>query len=237
VVNELLAGTMWPNREPMGQPIVIDSVTWTVVGVAANVHHGGLDEPVQFELYRPIDQAVQRAGDLAVQTAGDPATMRDVVRRAVAKTDPSAAVGEMMTMRELEARHVAVFRMSAGMLMVLAAVTMVIATVGLYGLIAYGVAQRTREIGLRIALGARPIDVLMRIGAGAAQLAIVGVAFGIAGAAAFARLLNAMLYGVTASDPATFVGAAVGLLTVSLVAALVPAWRASRLDPTIALRE
>ena len=237
VVNELLASTMWPNRDPIGRPIVIDSVTWTIVGVAANVHHGGLDEPVQFELYRSVDQAVQRAGDLAVQTDVDPAAMRDVVRRVVAKTDPSAAVGEMMTMRELEARHVAVFRMSAGMLMVLAAVTMVIATVGLYGLIAYGVAQRTREIGLRMALGARPIDVLMRIGAGAAWLAIVGVAFGIAGAAAFARLLNAMLYGVTASDPATFVGAAVGLLTVALVAALVPAWRASRLDPTIALRD
>ena len=237
VVNELLADAMWPGRDPIGRLVLADSVPWTVVGVAANVHHGGLDEPVQFELYRSLDQAVQRAGDLAVQTAVDPETMRDVVRRVVANTDPSAAVGEMMTMREMEARHVSVFRMSASMLGILAIVTTVIATVGLYGLISYGVAQRRREIGLRIALGARPVDVLTHVGADAARLAIIGVIFGVAGAAAFTRLLSAMLYGVTASDPGTFVGAALGLLIVALIAALVPARRAARLDPTIALRD
>jgi ABC-type antimicrobial peptide transport system permease subunit len=123
------------------------------------------------------------------------------------------------------------------MLAVLAVVTMVIATVGLYGLIAYGVAQRTREIGVRIALGATPRVILSQIGGGAVRLAALGVVFGVAGAAGFARLLGVMLYGVTASDPRTFVGVSVGLLLVALTAAIVPSWRASRVDPTVALRE
>jgi predicted permease len=237
VVNEMLAAAMWPGVNPLGRTLTIDSASWSVVGVAANVHHGGLDEPVHFTLYRSIDQAIQRAGDLAVATKGDPAAMRDVVRHAVSRTDPSAALGEIMTMREMEARHVSPFRMIAGMLAVLATVTMVIATVGLYGLIAYGVAQRTREIGVRIAVGARPRDVLSYVGLGAVRLTVVGLAFGLIGAVAFARLLGAMLYGVTASDPLTFIGAAIGLLIVGLAAALVPAWRASQVDPTVALRK
>jgi ABC-type antimicrobial peptide transport system permease subunit len=125
--------------------------------------------------------------------------------------------------------------MVASMLAVLAFVTMTIAVVGLYGLIAYGVAQRTREIGVRMALGARPLDILSQIGGGALELTALGVLFGVAGAAAFARLLTSMLYGVTASDPATFAIVALGLLGVSLIAALVPSWRAARVDPTVAL--
>jgi putative ABC transport system permease protein len=123
------------------------------------------------------------------------------------------------------------------MMAVLAMVTMTIATVGLYGLIAYGVAQRTREIGVRIALGARPRDILAHVGAGALRLTMIGIVFGIAGAALFARLLVAMLYGVSASDPRTYVGVSLGLLVVALTAAWVPSWRAARVDPTVALRE
>jgi len=142
-----------------------------------------------------------------------------------------------MTMEAMQARHVSPFTMMAGMLAVLAIVTMTIATIGLYGLIAYGVAQRTREIGVRIALGARPRDILAHVGAGALRLAMIGVAFGVLGAALFARLLAAMLYGVSPSDPRTYVGVSLGLLVVALVAAWVPSWRAARVDPTIALRD
>jgi putative ABC transport system permease protein len=123
------------------------------------------------------------------------------------------------------------------MLAVLATVTMTIAAVGLYGLIAYGVAQRTREIGVRIALGARPIDILSQIGAGAVKLTIVGIAFGVVGGALFARLLTMMLYRVTAGDPVTFVGVSLALLAIALTAALIPSWRAARVDPTVALRD
>jgi ABC-type antimicrobial peptide transport system permease subunit len=123
------------------------------------------------------------------------------------------------------------------MLAVLAVVTMTIATVGLYGLIAYSVAQRTREIGVRIALGARRWDIVVQISGSAVRLTAMGLVVGVIGAAAFARLLTAMLYGVSASDPRTYVGVSIGLVVVALTAAIVPSWRASRVDPTVALRD
>jgi predicted permease len=237
VVNEKLAREMWPGASALGRVIKVDSAEWTVVGVAADVHHGGFDEPVRYTIYRSVYQSPSPTGsDLAVWTEGDPAQMRDVIRRAVARTDPAAAVGTMTTMEAMEARHVSAFRMMAGMLGVLAVVTMTIAVVGLYGLIAYGVSQRTREIGVRMALGARPADILLDVGGGALRLTTLGVVLGVGGALMFARLLTSMLYGVTASDPATFIGAASGLLAVALLAALVPSWRAARVDPTVALR-
>lgn len=236
VVNQMLADAMWPGIRALGHLVTVGGVDWTVVGVASNVHHGGFDEPVRYTVYRSVDQAVELGGDLAVWTDGDPAAMAAVVRQAVSRADPSAAVGGVMTMRDMEARHVSPFRMMAGMLAVLAVVTMTIAVVGLYGLIAYGVAQRTREIGVRIALGASSRDILWQAGGSAVRLAGLGTVFGIVGAAAFARLLTVMLYGVTASDPRTFVAVSAGLLIVALAAALGPSWRAARVDPTIALR-
>jgi ABC-type antimicrobial peptide transport system permease subunit len=142
-----------------------------------------------------------------------------------------------MTMEEMQARHVSPYTMMAGMMSILAIVTMAIAMVGLYGLIAYGVAQRVREIGVRIALGAAPRDIVSHIGAGALRLTAIGIAFGVIGAALFARLLTAMLYRVSPSDPRTYVGVSIGLLVVASTAASVPSWRAARVDPTVALRE
>lgn len=237
VVNRFMANAIWPHESAIGRAIVIDKVSWTVVGVAANVYHGGLDEPLRNTLYRSIYQAPTAYASVAVWTRGDPSAMRETIRNVVARTEPTVAVGEMMTMTQMQARHVSPFTMMAGMLGILALVTMTIAAVGLYGLIAYGVAQRRREIGVRIALGARPADILMQIGAGAVKLAMIGIAFGAVGGALFARLLVAILYRVTASDPATFVGVSLALLAIALTAALMPSWRAARLDPTIALRD
>ena len=237
VVNRYMANAMWPHENAIGRVVVIGTVAWTVVGVASNVYHGGLDEPLRYTLYRSVYQSPQSFASVAVWTSGDPSAMRDAIRSVVARTDPSVAVGDMMTMTEMQARHVSAFSMMAGMLAVLAIVTMTIAAVGLYGLIAYGVAQRTREIGVRIALGARPADILRQIGGGAVKLTSIGIAFGVAGGALFARLLTVMLYRVTASDPATFVGVSLALLGIALTAALIPSWRAARVDPTVALRE
>jgi putative ABC transport system permease protein len=237
VVNEMMADAMWPHGNALGQTVTVDSTAWTVVGVSANVHHGGLDEPMRYTVYRSLYQSPEHDGALAVWTAGNPEEMRDSVRRVAARTDPSVAVGEMMTMQAMQARHVSAFSMIAGMLAVLAVVTMTIATVGLYGLIAYGVAQRTREIGVRIALGARPRDIVAQISGGAVRLTALGVVVGVAGAAAFARLLTVMLYRVSASDPRTYIAVSAGLLAVALTAAAVPSWRAARVDPTAALRD
>jgi putative ABC transport system permease protein len=236
VVNRYMADALWPQESAIGRVVVIGDAQWTVVGVAANVYHGGLDEPLRFTVYRSAYQLPRRYASVAVWTVGDPLLMRDAIRGVVARTDPSVAVGDMMTMLQMQARHVSAFTMMAGMLAILAIVTMTIAAVGLYGLIAYGVAQRTREIGVRIALGARPVDVLTQIGAGAVKLTMVGIVFGVFAGALFARLLRVMLYRVTAGDPATFGGVSLGLLAVALTAALVPSWRASRVDPVSALR-
>jgi len=237
VINRYMADELWPHTSAVGRVVKIGDSTWTVVGVASNVHHGGLDEEMRYTLYRSVYQAPRNYGVLAVWTSVAPDSMRETVRAIVARTDPRVAVGPMMTMEAKQARHVSPFTMMAGMLAVLAIVTMTIATIGLYGLIAYGVAQRTREIGVRVALGARPRDILAHVGAGALRLAMIGVAFGVLGAALFARLLAAMLYGVSPSDPRTYVGVSLGLLVVALVAAWVPSWRAARVDPTIALRD
>ena len=237
VINRFMADALWPRTSAIGRLVAIGDSAWMVVGIASNVHHGGLDEEMQYTLYRSVYQAPRDFGVLAAWTSANPDSMRDVVRGIVARTDPSVAVGNMMTMEAMQARHVSPFTMMAGMMSVLAFVTMAIATVGLYGLIAYGVAQRTREIGVRIALGAAPRDILGHVGIGAVRLTAIGLGFGVIGAAMFARLLRSMLYGVSPGDPRTYLGASLGLLVIALAAALVPSWRAARVDPTVALRE
>ncbi len=236
VVNQFMAEAFWPGESAIGRLVTIDSSSWTIVGVASNVHHGGLDEPMRSTIYRSILQSPLSYGVIAAWTTGDPELMRDVVRHAVARTDPSVAVGEAMTMEQMRARHVSAFALMADMLSVLAVVTLTIAVVGLYGLIAYGVAQRTREIGVRMALGARPRNIVAHVAAGAVRLTAIALVFGAAGAALFARLLAAILYDITPSDPRTYIQISVGLLAVALAAALVPSWRAARVDPTMALR-
>jgi len=236
VINEMMAEAFWPGESAIGRIVNIDTTSWTVVGVSSNVHHGGLDEPMRYTMYRSIFQVPLQNSVIAVSTSGDPAMMRDSVRRIVARTDPSAALGEMMTMEDMQARHVSPFAMMADMLGVLAVVTITIAVVGLYGLIAYGVAQRTRELGVRVALGARPRDILTHVVWGAVRLTIVALVVGLLGAALFARLLVALLYRVTAGDPGTYIAVSAGLLTVALIAALIPSIRAARVDPMVALR-
>ena len=237
VINRYMADALWPHTTAIGRLVKIRDSTWTVVGIASNVHHGGLDEEMRYTFYRSVYQAPRSYGVLAVWTSADPDAIRDVVRGIVARTDPSVAVGNMMTMEAMQARHVSPYLMMAGMMSVLAIVTMTIATVGLYGLIAYGVAQRSREIGVRIALGAEARDILAHVGAGALRLTAIGIVFGVIGAALFARLLTSMLYRVSPSDPSTYVLVSLALLVVALTAAWMPSWRAARVDPSVALRE
>lgn len=237
VINHYMASHLWPNVDPLGRTVVIDSVPWTIVGVAADVHHGGLDESMRNEIYRAAAQAPSTAMDLEVWTAGDPRAMREPIRFAIASVDPRAAVGDVMTMREMEARHISPFWLIADVVNTFAIIVVLIAVVGLYGVIAYGVAQRRRELAVRMALGASRRDIVSYVAGGAVRLTSIGVAIGVGGAVAFARLLAAVLYGVPAGDPATLASVAVLLITASIAAALIPCWRAARVHPAHSLSE
>ena len=237
VINHHMAAQVWPNGDPLGQTIVIDSVPWTIVGVSADVHHGGLDEPVRNEIYRAAVQAPSTAMDLDVWTSGDPTAMREPIRVAVAAVDPRAAVGNMMTMREMDARHVSPFWLVADIVNTFAIIVVLIAVVGLYGVIAYGVAQRRRELAVRMALGATRRDIVTYVAGGALRLTAVGLLIGGAGAVAFSRLLQAVLYGVGAGDYRTLLAVTALLLVASVAAALIPCWRAARVHPARSLAE
>jgi len=171
-----------------------------------------------------------------VWTSADPDSMRDVVRGVIARTDPSVAVGNMMSMEAMQARHVSPYTMMAGMMSVLAIVTVTIATVGLYGLIAYSVAQRTREIGVRMALGADKSSVRVMVLRQVGVMTAIGGVIGMAGAYGLGRAASSLLYKLQGHDPAVFATAAVVLTLVALGAGLLPALRASRVDPMQALR-
>jgi predicted permease len=237
VINHFMHEQLYPGEDPIGRVLSIGAQRWTIVGVASDVRHGGFDEPMRYEIYRPVQQALQRDGDLEVWTAGDADSMREAVRRAVAATDPAAAIGDLMTMREIQARHLSPFELLAGVLIAFATVTSVIAVVALYGIIAYGVAQRRREIGVRIALGAQRSAIARQIAASAVRLTGIGLAIGAIGAIAFAQVLKSVLYSVAPTDPITPLAAAGVLLAVALAAALPPAFSAATLDPVIALKD
>ena len=237
VINHYMAAHLWPNASPLGRTITIDSVPWTIVGVSADVHHGGLDESLRNEIYRAAAQAPSTAMDVEVWTAGDPSAMREPVRLAIATVDPRAAVGGMMTMRQMDARHVSPFWLMADVVNTFAIIVVLIAVVGLYGVIAYGVSQRRRELAVRMALGASRRAIVSHVAGGAVRLTVLGIVIGAGGAEAFARLLRAVLYGVPAGSPGTLVIVAGLLVTASLAAALIPCWRAARVHPGRSLTE
>jgi len=237
VINQYMAEKLWPGRDPVGETLTIDSLPWTIVGVASNVYNGGLDESLRYTIYRSALQAPSAIGDIAMWMDRDPASRIGAARRAVASANADAGIGEPITMEALELRHVSAFKLIANALSLFAGITTLIAVVGLYGLIAYGAAQRTRELGVRVALGARGWNIANEVAGAAVRLTGVGVAIGLAGALGFAQLLRAILYGVTASDPRVPLVVAAGLILVTLLAALAPTLRATRVNPVIALRE
>jgi putative ABC transport system permease protein len=171
-----------------------------------------------------------------VRTAGDPAAVTGSVRAAVRAVDPALPVASVRTMDQIVGAWSAERRLNTVVLAALGALALVLAVVGIYGVIAYMVAQRTREMGVRLALGARPADVLRLVVRQGAALAGAGIAVGLAGAWEATRSMRSMLYSVSATDPATFVGVALVLAAAALAASFIPARRATRVDPVVALR-
>lgn len=254
VINEAAARRFWKGTEALGAqirmgmpmlPDLADRQPRRIVGIVKDVHESGLDEDPPPIIYVPIGQISapftamlvrMLPSSVIVQTAGEPAGLTAAARQAIWAVDPQQPISDVVKMDQIVARSVGSFRFTMVLMGALALVALLLAAVGIYGVLSYLVNQRSREIGVRMALGASGRQVLqMVVGQGMASVAI-GVAAGLGGAFAFARLLRTFLVGVSAHDPLTFILAPLVLAVVALVASSIPARRASLLDPVLALR-
>ena len=248
IVDENLAREYWPRQDAVGQRIRNGNNTpWkTIVGIVAPVRHsqvvgeevsaGGVEGSGKGVYYFPLYQENSPATFLIARSSGDPSTLAGAIRAAVHDVDPSQPVSDLKTMDERIALSMGSRRAAVTLLSVFAAMALTLAAVGLFGLIRYNVAQRTQEIGVRMALGASRIDVLRMVLSESLRLALLGVAGGLVAAFALTRVLSSLLYEVSATDPLTFAGMAMLLIGVALLASWVPAHRATRVDPLVALR-
>ncbi len=238
IVSEAAVRRFWPGRDPVGIRLRLSpGLPWiTVVGVASDVRTRRLDEPPQPILYRPIEQASSLALAFLVRTNGPAPGLADALARAVRSVDPDVPVYAVRSMDDLLDRAVAQRQFLMRILVVFGAAAVGLALLGIYGVIWYSVVQRTREIGIRVAIGARRGQVLALILRQGFRNAVAGMIVGTMGALFLARLITSQLYGVEPFDPATLAVVLVLMTVVAFVAVLLPARRAARIDPMIALR-
>jgi len=240
VVSDAFVKRYFPNEEPIGRRIVFDGPNKTpreIVGVVADVKRNGLDVDVQPEMYVSYLQRPERRLNLVMRTdARDASQLTQAARAEVKAFDPNQIIWRVQTLEQLLGTSVAPRRFNMMLLGIFAGVALVLAAVGLYGVMSYSVSWRTHEIGIRMALGAKRADVLRMVVRQGMMMTLIGVAIGLAGAFALSRVIVGLLYGVSARDPLTFAGVSIVLLIVALLACLIPARRATRVDPIIALR-
>jgi putative ABC transport system permease protein len=242
IVNEALAKQIWPDQDPMGRTIAArmnDSLPRIVIGVAANVHSQGVEVPSRPEFYVPYQQISSngyRPRQLVIRTSGNAGAVITAVRREVTAVDRLQSVQDVRPLTDVIDRPQTQRRFLSMLLSAFGVLALTLAAVGIYGVVAYSVAQRTREFGVRLALGAKPADVLRLVLMRGLVLAVGGIAVGIFGALTLTRFLSTMLYGVRATDAPTFLAVASGLAVVAVAAACIPARRAARVDPAVALR-
>ncbi|MBV9774630.1 MAG: ABC transporter permease [Gemmatimonadetes bacterium] len=237
VVNRTMAERFWPGRDPLGRRIRIGDPWLTVVGVAEDVRMSRLNEKPSSQVYAPYTERSPASMTLLVRTGGDPAAATAEVRRAIRAVDPTVVADEVVAMDEVLHRSLWQQRLFGGLFTSFAAIALLLAVTGVYGVIAYSVSQRTHEIGVRMALGARPERILRMVVGQAARLAGVGVGIGLLGALAVTRLLASALYGVSPTDPVAFGVTTLLLAGAALAASWIPARRAVRVDPMVALRQ
>jgi len=245
IVNEELARRYLKGANPVGAMLQVQAmapegpkpVIRTIVGVVHQVKIEGLGEKENnLEIYVPITQNAWYWSAVAVRVAGDPMAFAPSVRAAIGRADKDLAVTRIRTMDEVAAQSIAQPRFRAQLLGTFAAVALILASVGVFGVLAFSVSQRTREFGIRMALGARSEDVLRLVVGSGLRITVAGLAIGLVAAAALTRLLRSLLYGVKPLDPIAFAAAVALLIAVALVACAAPAIRAARVDPVVALR-
>ncbi|HEU4933380.1 MAG TPA: ABC transporter permease [Pyrinomonadaceae bacterium] len=237
IVSKQLVDTVFPNEEPLGKRLVsgMSGVAFEIVGVVGDVLHNSLGAQPFPAMYLPTRDFASRR-NLVVRTQNDPLSIVGAVRQEVHALDPDQPISEVKRMTEWVDSSVAVPRYRTTLLGAFAALAMILAATGIYGVMSYTVAQRTHEIGVRMALGARQLDVLKLVVRQGMLLSLVGVILGLVGAFALTRVMASLLFGVTAKDPITFVAVAGSLTAVAFVACVVPARRATKVDPLVALR-
>jgi putative ABC transport system permease protein len=244
IVNETMARQYW-NEYPVGKRFKLGDLDekkqWiTIVGVAADVRQMGVDEPVKAEMYFPHRQIEDyqwyAPRDLVIRTAGDPLSLVALVRAEIRQVDPDQAIANVRTMDEILGEQTATHRLGTTLLTIFAALALLLATLGIYGVLGYFVVQHTQEIGVRLALGAPRHDIVALVLKKGMTLALLGVAIGSGTAFVLTRLMASLLFGMSATDPGTFALVALLLTGVALAACYLPARRATQVDPMVALR-
>jgi putative ABC transport system permease protein len=240
VVSNAFVKTYFPNEDPIGKRIIFDGPNRTpreIVGIVDDVRRKGLDKEVQAEMYASYIQRPERRLNLVIRSAGpDASELTPAVRAAVKAFDSKQIIWRTQTVEQLLSTSVAPRKFNMMLLGIFAGVALVLAAVGLYGVMSYSVSWRTQEIGIRMALGAKRTDVLRMVVRQGMTMTLIGLAFGLVGVFALSRVMVGLLYGVSPTDPLTFTGVSIVLLLVALLACLIPARRATRVDPIVALR-
>jgi putative ABC transport system permease protein len=238
LINDSMRRRLWPDEDPIGKRIKYGAEQqWqTIIGVVGDVRQRRLEEEAYPQIYTPFSEYQHTTMSLAIRTKGDPKAMLSAVRGEIAALDPLLAPYNIFTLEEAVDRALVGRRLTTWLLALFACASLTLAAVGIYGVMSYSVSQRAREIGLRMALGARGGDVLMLILGQGFRLIGLGIVAGCAGAVMLTRLMRTLLFAVSATDPLTFAGVASLLALVALLACLIPARRAAKTDPMVALR-
>jgi putative ABC transport system permease protein len=240
VINENMARRFWPNEDPIGQRVTMmdwgPPLTGQIVGVVGDVKADGMDTETRPMIYWPYTQFPIIFNSIVVRTDVEPLSVLGALKQQIWAIDPAQPVASALTMEQVMSNSVATRRFNMLLLGVFAGLALLLAAVGIYGVISYTVSQRTNEIGIRVALGAQRSDIIRLVVSQGMTLTMVGVIAGVAAALALTRLMTTLLFGVSPTDAPTFTAVAVLLISVALTACIVPARRATKVDPMTALR-
>jgi putative ABC transport system permease protein len=237
IINETMAQRFWPHKDPVGLKFINGpwgpAPTWaTIIGVVADVKQFGLDSESSFDLYYPSLTGQY----LIIKTTADPLTLKSIAQRTIHSIDPELAVSDIRSMNEIAAESALRRRWTMGLLVAFASVALALALVGIFGVMSWSVAQRTREIGIRMALGAQREQMLSLFVRYGLKLALSGLGCGILASFALRRALAKLVYGVSTGDPAIYASVSALMLASALIACYIPARRAAKVDPLVSLR-
>jgi putative ABC transport system permease protein len=238
LINQTAAHRYWPGQNPLGQRVQIGGgAPWReVVGIVGDVKHQGLESEINPEVYFPWAQSPQRNATLVVRANSNAASLASAIRGQMRELDKELPLSNVRTLEDVVRRSIAAPRSYTLLLALFAGIALALAAIGIYGVMAYSVAQRTHEIGVRLALGAQAGDMLKLVIRQGMGLTLIGLTIGLIASLALTRLMEALLFGVSATDPWTFLGIAALLVGVTLLASYLPARRATKVDPMVALR-